>query len=78
MPYSKNSDLPESVQRVLPDLAQDVYREAFNKAFQEYADPGKRQGGTVEETAHAVAWDAVENKYEKDESGNWVRKGREE
>jgi cation transport regulator ChaB len=27
-----------------------------------------------EDRAHRVAWSAVENKYEKNEKGNWVKK----
>jgi len=33
MPYPSNSDLPESVQNVLPKHAQDIYREAYNSAW---------------------------------------------
>jgi len=74
MPYQINQELPDSVKDNLPDHAQDIYRAAFNHAFQEYADPSKRRkGGTQEETAHRVAWSAVEEKYEK-RDGKWVSK----
>ncbi len=60
MPYLTNDDLPSSVQDRLPGHAQDIYREAFNHAWQEYAgDP--RQ----EEIAHRVAWAAVKRAYVK-------------
>lgn len=60
MPYLTNDDLPPRVQRHLPEHAQDIYREAFNHAWQEYAgDP--RQ----EEIAHRVAWAAVKRVYVK-------------
>lgn len=60
MPYRENRDLPPSVRDHLPDHAQDVYREAFNAAWERYdADP--RQ----EEIAHRVAWAAVKRKYRK-------------
>ena len=50
----------------LPAHAQDIYREAFNHAWQEYASPEERRGdASREETAHKVAWSAVKKKYEK-------------
>ncbi len=60
MPYLINQDLPMRVQAHLPEHARDIYREAFNHAWQECAaDP--RQ----EEIAHRVAWAAVKRVYEK-------------
>lgn len=41
MPYQRNDDLPESVKKHLPPHAQDIYREAFNPAQEEYKDPHK-------------------------------------
>lgn len=75
MPYNNNSELPDSVKGNLPEHAQDIYRKAFNSAWDEYKDPSERRGdASREETAHKVAWSAVKNEYEKDSSGNWVRK----
>jgi cation transport regulator len=66
MPYTTNKDLPKNVTRVLPDHAQDIYREAFNHAWDEYASAEKRRDdASREETAHKVAWSAVKKKYEK-------------
>ena len=60
MPYRVNSDLPPSVRNHLPDYAQDIYREAFNHAFDAHSgDP--RQ----EEAAHRIAWAAVKRGYVK-------------
>jgi cation transport regulator len=73
--YKNNSDLPDKVKENLPDHAQDIYREAFNSAWEQYDEKEERQEGrTREETAHAVAWSAVENTYEKNENGEWVEK----
>ena len=36
MPYKTKSDLPESVKHVLPSHAQDIYKEAFNSAWDQY------------------------------------------
>jgi cation transport regulator len=63
MPYSTNDDLPASVRRHLPQHAQDIYREAFNHAWQRY--------GAEEETARRVAWAAVKRVYVK-RDGVWV------
>ena len=74
MPYRNNQDLPENVKGNLPGHAQDIYREAFNSAWDEYDDPEDREGGrSHEETAHAVAWSAVKRKYEK-KNGEWQEK----
>ena len=76
MPYKKIADLPDSVRDNLPRHAQEIYRAAFNSAWEQYDRPDeRRQGRSREETAHAVAWSAVEQKYEKDgQSGRWVAK----
>ncbi len=74
MPYHSNAELPDSVRDHLPKHAQDIYREAFNAAWDEYADPKKRRGdASQEETAHRVAWAAVKGQYEK-RGERWQRK----
>ncbi len=66
MPYKLLSDLPDSVQHVLPKHAKEIYRAAFNNAWNEYKNPKDRQGDDSREVvSHKVAWAAVENKYEK-------------
>jgi cation transport regulator len=76
MPYTSVSELPESVREHLPDHAQEIYKEAFNNAFDQYDEPEERRGGANrEETAHKVAWAAVKRKYRKDQkSGMWKSK----
>ena len=75
MPYSNTSDLPDSVKNNLPPHAQDIYKEAFNSAYDEYKDPDDRRGdASREETAHRVAWSAVKNSYEKGEDDKWHKK----
>lgn len=39
MSYKTLRELPKGVQGDLPRHAQDIYREAFNSAFEEYRDP---------------------------------------
>jgi len=65
VPYGKISELPGSVKNNLPKHAQEIYKEAFNSAEEQYGE---------ESRAHRVAWSAVENKYEKNENGRWVSK----
>ena len=73
MPYSRISELPASVRDNLPKSAQEIYKEAFNSAWEQYDEPEERRGdASREETAHKVAWAAVKRKYHKDESGRWV------
>lgn len=68
MPYKRITDLPDSVQDNLPKDAQDIYKEAFNNAWEEYSNRKDR-----ESVAHKVAWTAVKKKYRK--SGDkWVSK----
>jgi cation transport regulator len=61
MPYASNDDLPASVRNHLPAEAQDIFRGAFNRAFERYD----------EVTAFRIAWAAVKRRYEKVD-GLWV------
>ncbi|HEX9016654.1 MAG TPA: ChaB family protein [Chloroflexota bacterium] len=65
MPYNSVGDLPDSVREHLPKHAQEIYRSAYNSAWDEY--------GHDESRAHRVAWGAVEREYHKNESGRWVK-----
>ena len=75
MPYDTIKGLPSSVRDNLPKHAQEIYKEAFNSAWDEYDDPSKRRGdASREETARRVAWSAVKDEYEKNSDGDWVKK----
>lgn len=63
MPYKSNKDLPASVRHVLPQAAQNIFRESFNNAHAKYKD---------EIIAFKVAWAAVKRKYEK-VGDKWVK-----
>lgn len=73
MPYTAINELPDSVKHVLPTHAQEIYKEAFNSAYEEYASAEDRQGDAdQEETAHKVAWSAVRRGgYHKSEDSTW-------
>lgn len=74
MPYERNAELPKQVRDNLPENAQEVYRKAFNSAWDQYEDPDDRRGdASREETAHRVAWAAVKESYEK-QGERWVKK----
>ncbi len=76
MPYKTKSELPGSVKDNLPDHAQEIYKEAYNSAWDQYDKPEERRGdASREETAHKVAWAAVKHEYKKDnKSGKWTKK----
>ncbi|WP_262690153.1 putative cation transport regulator ChaB [Kordiimonas aestuarii] len=74
MPYTSVQELPDQVKDNLPKHAQEIYKEAFNSAWDDYKDPDDRRGdASREEVSHKVAWAAVKEKYEKTD-GNWQRK----
>lgn len=74
MPYQSLSNLPDSVKDNLPKHAQEIYKEAYNSAWDQYKDPeDRRDDASREEVSHRVAWSAVKEKYEKRE-GDWVKK----
>lgn len=72
MPYNHTTELPESVKHVLPGHAQDIYKEAFNSAWDEYKNAkDRRSSESREEVAHKVAWSAVKKSYEKSSDDTW-------
>ena len=76
MPYTSLSDLPNPVKDSLPKHAQEIYKEAYNSAWDQYKDSEDRRGdASREEVSHRVAWSAVKEKYEK-HRGDWVRKNK--
>jgi cation transport regulator len=68
MPYPTNDDLPPSIRLHLPPHAQDIFRAAFNSAWDRYRFRGSVR---LEEVAHRVAWAAVKRRYRK-LNGQWV------
>jgi cation transport regulator len=65
VPYKQITQLPGNVKNKFPNHPHEIYKEAFNSAEDQYGE---------EERAHRVAWSAVENEYEKNDKGNWVKK----
>ena len=67
MPYAANAELPARVRTHLPAHAQDIFREAFNHAWLQYAPDPRR-----EEIAFRVAWTAVKKHGYHKADGDWV------
>ena len=65
MPYKTTRSLPDSVKDNLPEHAQDIYKEAFNSAWDEYEHD--------EERAHCVAWGAVKRSLHENDEGRRVK-----
>ncbi|MBI3452518.1 MAG: ChaB family protein [Rhodospirillales bacterium] len=69
MPYRRNAELPDAVRRHLPAQAQDIFRVAFNGAWEGYRDRSEDR----EALAFRAAWAAVKRKYQQ--TGEmWERK----
>ena len=66
MPYPSIDDLPESVRAHLPAAAQEIFRAAFNRAYERY-------GAADEARAFRMAWGAVKRTYVKAD-GEWRRR----
>jgi cation transport regulator len=67
MPYATNAQLPERLQECLPRHAQDIFRAAFNAAYERY-------GPSHEERACRIAWGAVKRNYVQRSARIWVRR----
>lgn len=76
IPYKTLQDLPDRLRNVLPEHAQEIYRAAFNNAFEEYKNPSKKRSpeDPHEEVCHKVAWAAVKKIYKKGKDGQWIQK----
>lgn len=70
MPYATNTELPDRIRSNLPRRAQDIFRAAFNNAYERY-------GPANEARAFRIAWAAVKRNYARRAAGIWIpRLGR--
>ena len=68
--YDSINDLPFVCQLNLPEAAQKVYREAFNRAWNKAGDDRTRYSA-----AQNHAWTEVRKRFERDkDTGRWVPK----
>jgi cation transport regulator ChaB len=77
MRYESKKDLPATITKVLPDDAQKVYLEIYNRAWDEHS-----QETIGDESRHSVAhrqgWATIQQVFERDpNSGAWQRKGEQ-
>ncbi len=74
MRYKAIDELPDSVRNHLPEHAQEIYREAFNHAWEEYAD--RENGETLFPRRGLPPGRMGSGKlYDKDEkTGHWKKK----
>jgi cation transport regulator len=77
MRYENQKDLPATIMHVLPDDAQEVYLETYNRAWDEY-DQETTGDMSRHSVAHRQAWATIEQAFERDpNSGTWQRKGEQ-
>lgn len=57
------NELPEQIKTNLPKHAQEIWRETYNSAYEEY--------DYDEEIAAKIAWGSVRRSYKKTDSGEW-------
>ena len=65
MPTKQLEDLPSDIREQLTDGAQQIFLAAYNSA---------QQDGMSEEAALKVAWNSIQENYNKGEDGKWHRK----
>lgn len=64
MPYQTLTELPETVRETLPHQAQEVYRQAYNSAWDRYKlRRNRRNDVSREEVAHRTALNIVKQNY---------------
>jgi cation transport regulator len=77
MRYEKKSDLPATIRDILPEEAQQVYLEAYQRSYDDYEEG---EGGDLsrESVAHRDGWTALQREYRQNrETGEWQRRGEE-
>lgn len=74
MPYIDNAQLPKGVQTCLSQAAQEVYRKAYNHAWEthRYAQDRYDSHDSRQVAAARIAWDAVKLQCARSPRGTWV------
>jgi cation transport regulator len=73
MQYETVRQLPVTIRDTLPDQAKEIYRQAYNQAWEEY-DQDAHRGLNQQGLAHQQAWMAVKHEYVFD-LDQWHRVG---
>jgi cation transport regulator len=75
MKYENISDLPGTIRDILPEDAQKLYLDAYNRAWDQY-DEKTAIGQSRETRAHQQGWLAIRHEFVRDEgTGIWHREG---
>lgn len=74
MPYTSTEQLPKGVQQNLSQAAQEIYRDAYNEAWESsrYAKDRIDTDDSRQVTANRIAWEAVKTCCERDMLGRWI------
>jgi cation transport regulator ChaB len=73
MRYGTTSELPDAVRTALPEPAQEVYREVFNRALDEQEDTREPEEARIT-AAHDLAWKVVTRLSKQDPRDRWSPK----
>ncbi len=73
--YESIEELPDTVSDVLPQEAQEIYLETYNRSWETY-DKDRESAMSREAVANRDGWTAVKREFTKDdESGKWYPAG---
>jgi cation transport regulator len=73
MRHNSKNDLPATI-RALPEGAQEIYLEAYNRAWDE-SEGDHTSDMARDSVAHRLAWAAMKHEYEQSwETGEWYLK----
>lgn len=75
MKYETKENLPDTLRSVMPEEAQEIYLDAYKKAWDDYEE---YEGGEMERegVAHRKGMHAVGEEYVRDrKAGVWYKKG---
>lgn len=69
--YETLEDLPKELKRNLPKEARELYLAVHRRTWEECRMDGNSSEKKLADTAHDAAMLAVEEKFEKDQNGQW-------
>jgi cation transport regulator ChaB len=71
--YRNLEDLPQSLRNELPELAQRMYLGVYQRVWETTAMGGEKSEAKLADTAHHAAMLEVQQRFDRDERGNWVQ-----
>lgn len=78
MPYDDIAQLPRGIQTNLSQAAQEIYREAYNEAWEScrYTKDRYDSDDSRQVTASKIAWETVKRHCQRDSWGRWTVEGQ--